>query len=331
VTDASADERRATRLLWCYPRSWRARYGEEFVELLVAELSERPHSWRRGADVARTGMLARLGAIGLGPRVLEPAEQIRASLACVVAAVAVFLAFATAMWAQLTVGWQWSPPDTVATKSAVEVMSGAMVVFVALATAAAVPVLWCVLSGLVRSRPDLRAPASLVAIGTTLLLVGSRHFGNGWPGTGGHPWAHQGLVPGGVAAFSWASTLSISSYWVHPGALASFPPAELAWMAVSPLAMVALVVGAVKTVRRVHLGPRAWRFEAHLARGAAIVMLVFLGACGGWMVDGGPGPKNLFHVGAIDVAAIAAMAGSLAVALRAVSRAQRGGMGPLTA
>src|SRR5206468_3017335 len=59
------------------------------------------------------------------------------------------------------------------------------------------------------------------------------HFGNGWPGTGGHPWARTGLVPGGVAAFCWACTLSVSSFWAHPGALAAFPAAELTWMALS--------------------------------------------------------------------------------------------------
>ena len=62
------------------------------------------------------------------------------------------------------------------------------------------------------------------------MAVGGRHFGNGWPGTGGHPWAHPGPVPGGVAAFCWASTLAVSSFWAHPAALAAFPAAELAGM-----------------------------------------------------------------------------------------------------
>ena len=34
--------------------------------------------------------------------------------------------------------------------------------------------------------------------------------------------------------FGWASTLSVTSYWAHPAALASSPPAELAWMVLSP-------------------------------------------------------------------------------------------------
>ncbi len=316
--------RRAATLVRWYPKSWRARYGDEFVALLMADLTDRPHSWRRGADVARTGLSTRLSATGLGRPTLPPVDQIRCSMAAVVSAVAVFLAFAVAMWAQLTVGWQWSQPDAAATKAAVVVITSGMALFAALALLAAVPVVWAVLVGIVRRRqPGLVGPSALFVVGTVLVIVGSRHFGNGWPGTGGHAWAGQGLVPGGVAAFSWASTLSISSYWAHPGALASFPLAELGWMALSPLAIAGVVVGATKTVRRLELSPRAWRYEAGLARAAAMGMLIVLGACGGWLVDGGPGPRNLFHAGAIDIVAVGVMAAALAVAYRAVSKAGR--------
>jgi hypothetical protein len=327
VTDPSVETaRRAAALLRWYPKQWRHRYGDEFAELLVSELSEQPHSWRRSADVARSGLTARLSNAGLGGHTPDPSAQVRASLVSAVGAVAVFLAFGVAMWAQLSIGWQWSRPNTPATNVAMMVMSGAMVLFVSLALLAAAPVMWRVLTRFARGQwRGLAGPTSLMLVGAALLIVGSRHFGNGWPGTGGHPWAQQGLVPGGVAAFSWASTLSISSYWAHPFALASFPSAEIAWMAVSPVAMVSVVVGTAKIVRRVELGTRALRFEARLAGAAAIVMLLFLGACCGWIVDGGPGPRNLFHAGAIDVAGMIVMGGALVVVHRAVSCARRRG------
>ena len=47
-------------------------------------------------------------------------------------------------------------------------------------------------------------------------------------------------VPGGVAAYAWASTLFVTSYWLHPAALGHFPGAELAWMVASPLALAAV-------------------------------------------------------------------------------------------
>jgi hypothetical protein len=333
VTQSSPEAdvaRRATSLLRWYPQQWRSRYGEEFGELLMADLLERPHSWRRTVDVARTATVARLSIMGLGGRTLDAPEQVRASIVSVGCAVAAFLAFGVAMWSQLTIGWQWSQPDTSATRAAVVVMSGAMAFFVLLALFAAGPIAARVVTRFARRQwHGLVWPTTLFLVGGTLLVVGSRHFGNGWPGTGGHPWADRGLVPGGVAAFSWASTISISSYWAHPWALLSFPAAEIAWMAASPVAMVCLVVGAAKTVRRLDLSERALRFEAGLSGVAAIAMVVFLGACCGWIVDGGPGPRNLFHAGSIDVAGLVVMGAALAVVHRAVWRARRFGLSSL--
>ena len=53
----------ASLLRW-YPRAWRARYGEEFTELLTADLAERPRSAARTADVIRGGLVARLTEVG---------------------------------------------------------------------------------------------------------------------------------------------------------------------------------------------------------------------------------------------------------------------------
>jgi len=318
--------RRATVLLRWYPKDWRARYGDEFAELLISDLTERPRSWRRTVDVARNGLVARLSVAGLGGAALDRRDQARASLASLGCALAVFLAFGIAMWSQLTIGWQWSDPDTTATRAAMVVLSGAMVLFAGLALLAAIPVVGAVVMRLAhRQGQGLVRPTSLVLGCGAILIIGSRHFGNGWPGTGGHAWAHQGLVPGGVAAFSWASTLFVSSYWAHPSALLSFPAGEIAWMAISPTAVIGLVIGATKSVRRLELSPRALRFEARLSGVATLGMLVFLGGCCTWVVDGGPGPRDLFHAGAIDAAGLVAMAAAVAVAHRAVSHARRGG------
>jgi hypothetical protein len=52
-------DRRARRLLRWYPKSWRLRYGEEFTQLLIDDIDDRPHSWHRTLDVARSGLAAR--------------------------------------------------------------------------------------------------------------------------------------------------------------------------------------------------------------------------------------------------------------------------------
>ena len=116
-----------------------------------------------------------------------------------------------------------------------------------------------------RSRAQPAWPAvAFVLAGGTALVTGAHHFQNAWPGTGGTA-GHRGLVPAGAAAFGWAATLSVSSYWAHPAALTAFPGPELAWMVLSPLALVGLVGGAVAIVRRQPLPARllsarpAWR------------------------------------------------------------------------
>jgi hypothetical protein len=311
--------RRAVRLLRWYPRAWRSRYGEEFAELLIADITERPRSWTRTGDVMRGGIVARLAGAGLCGYTLEPSDQARASLVSLGWCAAIFVGFGAAIWSQLTIGWQWSEPDTAATDVAMVVMSAAMLAFLILAAAAAAPVVWSLVRG--RGR-RLLGPAALVVACAVILFAGGRHFGNGWPGTGGHPWGRQGLVPGGMAAFSWASTLSVSSYWVHPGALARFPAAELAWMALSPLAVAGLIGGAAALVRRAELSSRVLDFEAWLGTAACAVMVVFLAGCCAWILDGGPGPRNLFHAGAIDAAEVVVLAIAFLAARQAAHMAR---------
>jgi hypothetical protein len=116
--EADSAARRAARLLRWYPAAWRARYGDEFTELLIAEFAERPRSWRRAADVARGGALARLTRAGLCGSPPESAEQVRAGLATAACSAGAFLAIGIGMWAQLTIGWEWEPGATPRPRSA---------------------------------------------------------------------------------------------------------------------------------------------------------------------------------------------------------------------
>jgi hypothetical protein len=306
-------ERRAARLVRWYPPSWRARYGAEFTELLAADLAERPRCWRRTADVAVNGMLARLSWAGLAGQLLA-----RASLAALGCALAVFLTFGTALWSQLLVGWQWAPPGTRVTTAATELMSAALLFFAVLAVLAAAPVGWQLAR---QCRSGVGANTALLVVSALVLVIGGRHVANGWPGTGGHPWPHRGLVPGGVAAFGWASTLSVTSYWAHPVALLAFPASEIAWMLISPAALAGLAAGLARLVRRLDLPAGVLRYQARLGQLATAGMAVFLAAAACWVLAGGGGPRDLFRAGAIDVAALLVMALALAVGWRAVHRA----------
>jgi hypothetical protein len=315
---------RAARLLLWYPGEWRARYGEEFVELLVAELEERPRSLRRGVDLARSGLTARVAAAGLGGQPLDTEASGRRSLATLAAALSIFSVVAVALWAQLTIGWQWSPPATRATSVAMVLMSSALLVVGALCLLAIAPVAWLAVRSITTRWRHLLGPIGLVVGGLAVLVVGTHHFANGWPGTRGHPWADQGMVPGGVAAYAWASTLFVTSYWLHPSALAQFPGGEVAWMLVSPVAVAALIVGATRIVRRVDLSRRVVHYERRLGLLAAVTTAIFLTGAALWVVDGGPGPRNLFHIGSIDVVELAALALLVLVTGRAAVRVTAG-------
>ena len=224
-------EDRAARLLRWYPASWRARYGAEFTELLIADLAERPRCRCRTADLAFNALLARLRCAGLSGQLLDPADQARACLAVLAGAATLFLTLGTMAWSQLITGWQWAPPGARATRAAVVIMSAGLLLMLVLAVLAIAPACWSLGRAAVRHwggrtggpAPRWAWPAALAALGGMVLGAGARHFANGWPGTGGHPWPQQGLVPGGAAAFGWAATLSVTSYWAHPDALLAFP------------------------------------------------------------------------------------------------------------
>lgn len=332
VSDGARIDTHARRLLRWYPRAWRFRYGEEFTELLIAEITERPRSWRRTLDVARSGIAARLGCGGL-VHGLEPGDRASAHLASLVSAGAGFLLVGLAMWSQLAIGWQWSRPSGPATTLAIVAMSCLLTLFAALAFVAAIPLLWTLTARLLARRAHrLAVPLVLLVAGAAIVILGARHFALGWPGTGGHPWAHQHLLPGRVAAFAWAATLSITSYWAHPGVLLAFPPGELAWMAASPVALVGAIAGGRRTVRRLELSPRVLRFELALAQVGCAAMIAFLVAACSWIAAGDSGPRNLFHIGAIDLVGVATMAVALLFARRssrdaraALARAASGG------
>jgi hypothetical protein len=322
---ATAHCRRVQRLLRWYPGSWRARYGEEFAALLLAEMEERPRSWRRTANVAGSGLLARCTLAGLTSHELSPPEQIRAGLATLGCALAALLAFGLFLLAQLATGWQWAATAPSAAATGTLVMAAAAAGLLLIGLAAAIPVGWRV-AVVARSNARLARPA-IFALGCAMVLVcGARHFENGWPGTGGMGPEH-GLVPGGLAAFGWASTLSVSAYWAHPGLWGMFPAAEMAWMLLSPVAWFGLVAGCVSVVRRLVLPAGMLRYLAAVAVAATAVSVAFLAGAATWVL-GRSAQAGAFRPGLVDTASLLIMAVAAVIALRAVAGIRRAGLAP---
>ncbi|HSR85390.1 MAG TPA: hypothetical protein VLM11_14540 [Streptosporangiaceae bacterium] len=316
-------ERRVARLLRWYPRSWRVRYGAEFAELLLAELAEQPCSWRRSADVAAHGLLARCTGAGLTGHSLSPREQIRCGVATLCCAIAVFLTFGVAMLAQLATGWQWATPRSAFALDGSLAMSLGAAGLMLIAVLGAVPAAWCAAVTAVRSRDTrLMRSASLVLVAGGVLVIGARHFQNAWPGTGGTGALHT-LVPAGIAAFGWASTLSVSSFWVHPAVLGSLPASVLAWMAVSPFAVLGLVAGCAAVVRRLPLPSWLLIYLARLSVAATVTAVPFLAGAASWVLATAPAQPDLFRPGLINGGELAMMALALVVALRVAAGVRR--------
>jgi hypothetical protein len=339
--------RRAERLLRWYPRAWRDRYGPEFTELLIADIDERPRSPRRSLDVMRGGIRARLADAGLAGFPLAVAtvgraggqRQVSASLGSLSGALGGFLVFGAALWAQILIGWQWSgrldvrlparslPPLVQASgRNAFFAIftTGAMLALLALAVLAALPVLATVVGRIARGRERrLIRPAIALAASLFVLFAGGRHFENNWLGTGGH----HALVPSGLAAFVWAVTLFVSSYWGHPAMLATLPVGERAWMTLSPFVLAAAVASAAVLVRRARLAPRVAAFEASLGVLACVTMAAFVVCYGVWIaarVRLEPGLPVGISVGATNATIVALLVLALAVAAQAARMAVRG-------
>jgi len=311
VSDQRALEREAQRLVRCYPKGWRARYGDEFTQFLIDELTDGQMSVTRKLDVFAHGVWTRLAYTGLAGSVLDSHRRMRSMLGALLVVSAVFVMLAVGVWAQLTIGWQWSAPVSAGTAAAMWLMSaglfalGALVVLI-------IPLFAVLLVRAARTGGVGRwRPVMVWLAAGAVLYVGCRHFGPHWPGTGGHPWSGRGLVPGWMARLGWAGTLWISSYWAHPVALGSFPAGELAWMVISPAAWVALIVSGAMTVSRLELTPKLQRLAVLLCAVAVTGMAGFLAGAVLWVCSDSRGPRRLFAVGAIDFAIVAILAAGL--------------------
>ncbi len=311
MSDQRALELQAQRLVRLYPKRWRARYGDEFTQLLIDELTAGEVSVARKLDVLAHGIWTRLTYAGLAGSVLDSRRRMQSMLGALSVVSAVFLLLALGVWAQLTIGWQWSAPASAGTTAAMWLMSvglfamGALIVLI-------IPPFAVLLVRVARAgRVDRLRPVMVSLAAGAVLYFGSHHFGPHWPGTGGHPWSGRALVPAWMARLGWAATLWISSYWAHPDALGSFPAGELAWMLISPAAWLALIVSGALTVRGLELTAKLHRLAISLSAVAVMGMVVFLAGAVLWVFSGSSGPRSLFAIGAIDFAIVAVLASGL--------------------
>ncbi len=316
----------AQRLLRWYPAEWRARYGDEFGELLASEIIEEPRSLHRHVDVAIGGLLARLAAAGLSGTPVNASDQPQRSLVTFGCVLAAFMTVAASIWSQLNIARTSAPPAASATDRGILIMTVALFTCLATVAVGGAPLAWKAAKAVWGRRgAGLRGPALLLTVGAAVLIVGGLHYRGGWAGSTAHPGADQGMAPGILIAVMWASTLAVSAYWAHPSVLLGFPPSEIAWMIISPLALVAMVTGAAQSARRLEFSARLLRFTRSVAKAASLGLGLFLLGNLIWLVDGGPGPNNQFRAGTVNLVGLAVMILTLALAIQSIRRADRRG------
>jgi hypothetical protein len=171
-----------------------------------------------------------------------------------------------------------------------------------------------------RRGPELRKPALLFLAGTAVLIAGGLHFRSGWAGSGTHPWTHQAMGPGGAArscghqpwpcpptgltrAFCSASPSARSPGWSLARWRSSLPLPEQPRSCDASTSPVRLL-----------------RFANYIARAISVSLGLFVFGTLTWLLDGGPGPSNLFQAGTVDQIGLAVMTSTLGLAALSVHR-----------
>ena len=231
MSDGDASARRAGPRVWCAGtrRSGASRYGEEFVELLVADMEERPHSLGRALERGPQRPRGPAGARRASAVSRSTADEgERRSLVAVGGALVDLLVVRARHVVpaddRLAVVGARHRGDVHGHGGHVGGCRGRSACCAVASPPSRRLVGRCGGSSRTATRSDSCGRCCSSSAGSASSSSGTHHFANGWPGTGGHPWVHQGIVPGGVAAYAWASTLFVTSYWAHPAALAGVPP-----------------------------------------------------------------------------------------------------------
>ena len=280
-------ERRARRSLWWYPAPWRQRFGDEFVALMEDDLTERPQSPARTANVVRAGLFARLADLGVVGRTVDPTRQTQVGFATTLLIGLWFLAAGSGIWAVSMLGWNggrpvhqptWIVTCTTALMTATLGILGivlGLTILALLARAAAQ-----IARGTGRR---LLAPAFGIVVGIGGLLWAQHVFVGYVIARGGIQWSAPG-----TAIKQLAGATSVFVAQVEYGVVRPSATDELLALAI-PVAVVLVGISALTIIRRLDWPPSVSRWGSMVMVGLLMMMLTFVASYLLWMLVGGFG------------------------------------------
>ena len=244
------------RLLRCYPRAWRDRYGDELLAYLDDMYGEGRLPVRAMASLASGGVRERLVGFGLSPAA-APAARAKAGALTVLAAWSMFVV-AGLVFAKSTEHYEAAlsgpqRPVAVAAFTALQVLAVLSAVVVAAGLVVAAPALVRFLADggwrVIRGHASRAVVCAAAAAGLTVVLV---------------VWAHR-LTPA-----------------QRNGAYAAYGAAFVTWAGLVVLTIGLATVAALAAGRRLDLTPRVLRVERLLGLAATAGMVLMLVAAVVW-------------------------------------------------
>jgi hypothetical protein len=300
VSGELGNTRRAMRLLRWYPRSWRERCGEEFVDHLEQEFADRPVDLGRSLNVAYKGLVARVGDLGLSGSGANLGGQTRAALGTSLAFIALMVVIMLDMWSRAMLAWSGRRYHPIPVSATTGILTGAMGLLMLLLALVVVTVAFLVACQILRGRArHLVSPSILaVASGGFLLYEGRilprllAPYVHHTHGLHGMSLSQPGTVITNLAQVTW----ELTQRWVAPWGQGPIGPSTIQTTVDDciPLAMLIFGIALALLIRRVEFPQVIERFVFSTVALLGALTGAFFVAYIAWSAVGGPSDDEYF-------------------------------------
>jgi hypothetical protein len=279
--------RRAGRLLKFYPKTWRTRYGIEFVDLMEQSIADEPHKARRTTNIVLKSFKVRLGDIGIMGPVLEGGSASRNALSTSTVLAAVFSVFALFYWSCTMVSWNSNPH--LATSFSVSLWTGAITVstMILVSTLFAIGVIFifhALKFSFSKREKRFVWPLTIFLASTVLIVNGIHQFTRYTIARGGIQWSLTGSALKQVAGVTQWATQSI--IW-GPSWTGGNTFAQGLLHISTTIAVIVLAFTVAKLIRLSDFSLTASRVGIRATKLLSLGMILFLLSCAGWELAGG--------------------------------------------